>query len=180
MNNEPNEPKLLEHEADGIKELDNLLPRWWVWLFNLTTIFAGDVSLALVGTNRLRVSDAGRIDEDRARHGRFAQYRRNPLGNARIAIVERQSHLQTRRAVASQQRVDRHYSRIPPQPFDLFLEAVQGQRSRSRPYGVINQDYAAWAGRPNNPDESPNKPLEADMARGHWFTPFRLRPPFGA
>jgi cytochrome c oxidase cbb3-type subunit 3 len=35
-----NEPKLLEHEADGIKELDNLLPRWWVWLFNLTTIFA--------------------------------------------------------------------------------------------------------------------------------------------
>ncbi len=40
MNNEPNEPKLLEHEADGIKELDNLLPRWWVWLFNLTTIFA--------------------------------------------------------------------------------------------------------------------------------------------
>jgi cytochrome c oxidase cbb3-type subunit 3 len=25
---------------DGIKELDNKLPRWWVWLFNLTTIFA--------------------------------------------------------------------------------------------------------------------------------------------
>ena len=40
MNNNPNEPKLLEHEADGIKELDNLLPRWWVWLFYLTTIFA--------------------------------------------------------------------------------------------------------------------------------------------
>lgn len=40
MNNQPNEPKLLEHEADGIKELDNLLPRWWVWLFYLTTIFA--------------------------------------------------------------------------------------------------------------------------------------------
>lgn len=40
MNNNPNEPKLLEHEADGIKELDNLLPRWWVWLFYLCTIFA--------------------------------------------------------------------------------------------------------------------------------------------
>jgi cytochrome c oxidase cbb3-type subunit III len=36
----PDEPLLLEHEADGIRELDNLLPRWWVWLFYLTTIFA--------------------------------------------------------------------------------------------------------------------------------------------
>src|SRR3954451_24476887 len=34
------DPLLLDHEADGIKELDNLLPRWWVWLFYLTTIFA--------------------------------------------------------------------------------------------------------------------------------------------
>lgn len=33
MNNDRNEAKLLEHEADGIRELDNLLPRWWVWLF---------------------------------------------------------------------------------------------------------------------------------------------------
>jgi cytochrome c oxidase cbb3-type subunit 3 len=40
MNNPPHEPKLLEHEVDGIKELDNLLPRWWVWLFNLSIIFA--------------------------------------------------------------------------------------------------------------------------------------------
>lgn len=38
--NDPKEPLLLAHEADGIKELDNLLPRWWVWLFYLTTIFA--------------------------------------------------------------------------------------------------------------------------------------------
>src|SRR5512133_2381712 len=38
--NDPKEPLLLNHEADGIKELDNLLPRWWVWLFYLTTIFA--------------------------------------------------------------------------------------------------------------------------------------------
>ena len=40
MNDNPNEPKLLDHEIDGIQELDNLLPRWWVWLFNLTIIFA--------------------------------------------------------------------------------------------------------------------------------------------
>lgn len=40
MNDESKEPLLLAHEADGIKELDNLLPRWWVWLFYLTTAFA--------------------------------------------------------------------------------------------------------------------------------------------
>jgi len=34
------EPLIPNHEADGIRELDNLLPRWWVWLFYLTTIFA--------------------------------------------------------------------------------------------------------------------------------------------
>ncbi|MFO1501335.1 MAG: cbb3-type cytochrome c oxidase N-terminal domain-containing protein [Verrucomicrobiota bacterium] len=38
--NDPKEPLLMAHDADGIKELDNLLPRWWVWLFHLTTIFA--------------------------------------------------------------------------------------------------------------------------------------------
>jgi cytochrome c oxidase cbb3-type subunit 3 len=40
MNNPPNDPNLLDHEIDGIKELDNLLPRWWVWLFNLSIAFA--------------------------------------------------------------------------------------------------------------------------------------------
>ena len=34
------DPLLLDHEYDGIQELDNKLPRWWVWLFNLTIVFA--------------------------------------------------------------------------------------------------------------------------------------------
>ncbi len=38
--NDQNDPLLLDHEADGIRELDNKLPRWWVWLFYGTTIFA--------------------------------------------------------------------------------------------------------------------------------------------
>ena len=42
MNKEtdPQEPLLLDHEYDGIRELDNKLPRWWVWLFNFSIIFA--------------------------------------------------------------------------------------------------------------------------------------------
>ena len=26
------------HDADGIRELDNFLPRWWLWLFYITII----------------------------------------------------------------------------------------------------------------------------------------------
>jgi len=40
MNNDPKEPRLLDHEADGIRELDNLLPRWWVWLFYITIAYS--------------------------------------------------------------------------------------------------------------------------------------------
>ena len=42
MNEDSNnqEPRLLEHDADGIQELDNLLPRWWVWLFWMCNVFA--------------------------------------------------------------------------------------------------------------------------------------------
>lgn len=39
---QPNKPEVavLDHDADGIRELDNLLPSWWVWLFWGANIFA--------------------------------------------------------------------------------------------------------------------------------------------
>lgn len=40
MSNDPQEPLLLDHEYDGIQELDNNLPRWWVWLFYITIIYS--------------------------------------------------------------------------------------------------------------------------------------------
>lgn len=40
MNKKNEKDLLLEHEVDGIKELDNLLPRWWVWMFYLSIVFA--------------------------------------------------------------------------------------------------------------------------------------------
>jgi cytochrome c oxidase cbb3-type subunit III len=40
MNDYPDDPLLMDHDADGIRELDNQLPGWWVWLFYVTIIFA--------------------------------------------------------------------------------------------------------------------------------------------
>ncbi len=34
------EKLLLEHNYDGIQELDHMLPRWWVWMFYGTVIFS--------------------------------------------------------------------------------------------------------------------------------------------
>src|SRR5690349_12351677 len=41
MSNDPKpDLEVFQHDADGIRELDNLLPRWWVWLFWLCNLFA--------------------------------------------------------------------------------------------------------------------------------------------
>lgn len=56
---ETKDPLLLDHEYDGIGELDNKLPRWWVWLFNFTIVFAALylIHYHVVARGRLMVAE---------------------------------------------------------------------------------------------------------------------------
>jgi len=53
---------LLDHDYDGIQELDNKLPRWWVWLFNLSIVFA------LIYLIYFHVAKKGMLMADEYRH----------------------------------------------------------------------------------------------------------------
>jgi cytochrome c oxidase cbb3-type subunit 3 len=59
MATDPKNDHLLEHSYDGIREYDNPLPRWWVWVFWATVMFA--LAYAFDFTGRLR--GPGRIRE---------------------------------------------------------------------------------------------------------------------
>ena len=76
--NEEKDPLLMDHEADGIRELDNKLPRWWVWLFYRTIIFA--VGYMLYYHTRGAVFDRGEF----ARRTDVAQYNEEMKAGERI------------------------------------------------------------------------------------------------
>ena len=46
---DPKETPVLDHEYDGIREYDNPLPRWWVYLFYASIAWAGLYALNLPG-----------------------------------------------------------------------------------------------------------------------------------
>jgi cytochrome c oxidase cbb3-type subunit 3 len=50
---------MLDHDYDGIKELDNSLPPWWVWGFVVTIIFAVIYLLSyhVAGTGKLQLEE---------------------------------------------------------------------------------------------------------------------------
>lgn len=65
QNDQDNDPLLMDHEVDGIRELDNKLPRWWVWLFNITIAF-GVVYMLYYHVFASGLTSAAEYEKDRA------------------------------------------------------------------------------------------------------------------
>jgi cytochrome c oxidase cbb3-type subunit 3 len=66
---DPNSDRLLGHEADGIREFDNALPRWWLYGFCFTILFAAAylvnyhvLPTPLVGRKTLAADYAAEMD----------------------------------------------------------------------------------------------------------------------
>lgn len=62
MSHDPKEPLLLDHDYDGIQELDNQLPRWWVWLFYICIVFS---AVYLLYFHVLRAGDLQAAEYDK-------------------------------------------------------------------------------------------------------------------
>lgn len=55
----PNEPDTTGHEWDGIEELNNPLPRWWLWCFYLCIIWGVGYSIAYPAWPMINKATAG-------------------------------------------------------------------------------------------------------------------------
>jgi cytochrome c oxidase cbb3-type subunit 3 len=76
---DPRQDHLLEHDVDGIREYDNPMPRWWVWIFYATILYSVVYWLNVIPG----------VGEGK---GRMANYERDVAAARELRAAEEASH----------------------------------------------------------------------------------------
>jgi cytochrome c oxidase cbb3-type subunit 3 len=109
---EPNEHNLIEkdeltgdmilsgHEYDGIRELDNKLPKWWLWLFYLTIVFA---VVYFVSFHVIDIGDSQEVEYSKEVAAAMTQYKNtgpaNTLDASNVTLLNDQASLEAGKAI---------------------------------------------------------------------------------
>ena len=122
------EDRLLDHDYDGIQEYDNPMPRWWLWIFWATIVFAVLYCVQRAGDRRgqgpdrrLRRGDGrgARSASARARRGPRRRASCSPLSQDPATVAAGKAIFAKNCAVVPRARRRRHHR---PQPDRRLLD----------------------------------------------------------
>jgi cytochrome c oxidase cbb3-type subunit 3 len=91
------DPLLLDHEYDGIREYDNPLPKWWLWLFYATIIYSVLYwfNVPGIGIGQGRIADyEAEMAAARAQAAELAAQRSGPSDASLQALAEDEAALE--------------------------------------------------------------------------------------
>lgn len=136
------------HEWDGIKELNNPLPRWWLWILVITIIWS--VGYSVIYPSWPTLSETDERGGTKGTMG-WTQYKE---------LKEQQSEIVARRAVYAKRFNDASFEEIMKTP-DLYAYAMAGGKaafgdncatchgtggSGGKGYPNLNDDDWIWGG----------------------------------
>ena len=93
---------LLEHEYDGIKELDNNLPPWWVWMFWATIVFAVVYvfNYHILGTSDLQIAEYDKdMKQSEAQVQAYLKEQGMQVDASNVTLMEDEGDLATGKAL---------------------------------------------------------------------------------
>ena len=91
------DPLLLDHEYDGIREYDNPMPRWWLWIFYATIVYSVLYwfNVPGIGIGQGQIADyEAEMAAAGARSAELAALRTGPTDASLLAMTEDQSVLE--------------------------------------------------------------------------------------
>jgi cytochrome c oxidase cbb3-type subunit 3 len=84
---EPNGPKIVEHEIDGIQEYDNPMPGWWKWTFVACCVFAVGYVIAEHGLGLIQTPQQEWAAEDAIARDKAAAEAANAVTEADLTTL---------------------------------------------------------------------------------------------